>query len=111
MILGDIFDVAEAIGERAAEGAGWYDNNIVGGARQSAADAYLRPHLDRPNLTVVTSALVHRLIVAGTRCTGVEYDVAGQKRTVRADAEQLATLLSGRRARRDPRTGKRTPVY
>lgn len=73
------------------EGAGWYDLNIVDGARQSAADAYLRPHLERPNLTVVTGALVRRLPMAGTRCTGVEYEVAGQKRTARADAEVVLT--------------------
>jgi choline dehydrogenase len=69
------------------EGAGWYDTNIVDGARQSAADAYLRPHLDRPNLTVVTSALVRGLVMEGTRCTGVTYDVAGQRQEAYADSE------------------------
>jgi len=75
------------------EGAGWYDLNIVNGARQSVADAYLRPHLDRPNLTVVTGALVHRVIMSGTRCTGVEYEVAGQEQ--RADADTEVVLTAG----------------
>ncbi|TFV29725.1 hypothetical protein E4K10_49595 [Streptomyces sp. T1317-0309] len=34
---------------------------------QSAADAYLRPVLDRPNLTVVTGVLAERLVMDGGR--------------------------------------------
>ncbi|MEW2514805.1 GMC family oxidoreductase N-terminal domain-containing protein [Streptomyces sp. NPDC046870] len=70
-------------------GVGWYDVNIVGGARQSAADAYVRPHLGRPNLTVVCDALVRRLLVRRDVCTGVEYEIAGQARTVRAEDEVI----------------------
>ena len=40
------------------EGFGWCDMNIAGGRRQSARDAYLTPALSRPNLHVVTGALV-----------------------------------------------------
>jgi choline dehydrogenase-like flavoprotein len=54
-------------------GFGLLDLNIVGGRRQSAADAYLRPVLARRNLQVVPDALVHRLHIAGDRCTGVMY--------------------------------------
>jgi len=49
----------------------------VDGHRQSAADAYLRPVLDRPNLTEMTNALVHRLLLADGRCAGVEYSLGG----------------------------------
>lgn len=42
------------------EGFGWCDLNIVAGPRQSAADGYLTPAPGRPNLGVVTHALVHR---------------------------------------------------
>lgn len=55
------------------EGFGAIDLNVVGGRRQSAADAYLRPVLHRPNLDVVTGALVHRVLVENGRCVGVEY--------------------------------------
>jgi choline dehydrogenase len=55
------------------EGFGWCDLNIVDGRRQSARDAYLTPALSRPNLDVVTSALVHRVRLEGLRCTGVDY--------------------------------------
>jgi choline dehydrogenase len=60
------------------DGFGWIDLNIVDGRRQSAADAYLHPALDRPNLRVVTGALAHRVLVDGERCTGVEYSVGGE---------------------------------
>ncbi|MER5793387.1 GMC family oxidoreductase N-terminal domain-containing protein [Streptomyces sp. NPDC001980] len=60
-----------------AEGFGWGDLNIVDGRRQDAAAAYLRPVLDRPNLHVVTGALVHRVLLDGDRCTGVEYVADG----------------------------------
>lgn len=66
-------------------GVGWYDMNIVNGHRQSTADAYLRPHLHRPNLTVVTNAQVTRLVIENGRCTGVEY--GGEK--IRADREVI----------------------
>ena len=39
------------------------------GRRWSAADAYLRPALRRPNLTVTTSAQVTRVLFEGTRVT------------------------------------------
>src|SRR5215472_4644696 len=64
------------------EGICWPDLNIVDESRQSAADAYLRPVLDRPNLAVVTDALVHRLVVADGRCAGVEYSAGGEVRQV-----------------------------
>ncbi|MFJ4906300.1 GMC family oxidoreductase [Streptomyces sp. NPDC093249] len=41
------------------------------GRRFSCADAYLRPARRRPNLTVLTRVLVHRLTLDGDRVTGV----------------------------------------
>ncbi|WP_034216398.1 GMC family oxidoreductase [Actinoplanes subtropicus] len=73
-----------------AEGAGWHDLSIAGGARQSTAVAYLHPvRAERPNLTVVTGARVRRLLVADGRCTGVEYDLAGELVTAYADGEVI----------------------
>jgi choline dehydrogenase-like flavoprotein len=59
-------------------GFGLSDLNIVEGRRQSAADAYLNPVRDRENLTVVTDALVHRVLLSGDRCTGVQFSVGGE---------------------------------
>jgi choline dehydrogenase len=57
------------------EGVSWTESNIVDGRRQSAADAYLSPILDRPNLTIVTDAHVTRLVFDGQRCMGAEYTI------------------------------------
>ena len=70
-----------------AEGAAWNEVTISDGVRQSAADAYLRPLLDRRNLTVVTSALVNRLVITNGRCTGVEYTHGGILQRAHAHAE------------------------
>jgi choline dehydrogenase-like flavoprotein len=43
------------------------------GKRWSAADAYLRPALERPNLEVVTGALVSGVEIEGGVATGVRY--------------------------------------
>jgi choline dehydrogenase len=60
------------------EGFGWCDLNIVAGQRQSAADAYLTPILRRPNLRIRTDALVHRMMIVGDRCTGVQYSIGSE---------------------------------
>ncbi|MER5795685.1 GMC family oxidoreductase N-terminal domain-containing protein [Streptomyces sp. NPDC001980] len=73
----------------ASEGVSWRETNVAGGRRQSAADAYLSPVLARPDLTVVTGAHARRLLVAGGRCRGVEYTVAGEVRTVLAERETV----------------------
>ena len=44
------------------------------GRRCSAADAYLRPALGRPNLELRTNAHVTRVVFEGTRAAGVEVD-------------------------------------
>jgi choline dehydrogenase len=69
------------------EGASWTDRNIVDGRRQSAADAYLGPVIDRPNLTIVTDAHVSRLVFDGYRCRGVEYIADGVLHRVEVERE------------------------
>jgi choline dehydrogenase len=59
------------------EGMAWVDLAISGGERVSPADAYLRPVLGRPNLTVQTGCLATRLHVEHGRCTGVSYLSSG----------------------------------
>ena len=65
---------------------------VRNGRRCSAADAYLRPALQRRNLTVETHALATRLIFEGVRASGVEYIRRGRTITARADRE---VILSG----------------
>ena len=69
------------------EGVSWSERNVVDGRRQSAADAYLRPVIDRANLTVVTDARVGTLLFDGHRCRGVDYTVGGVLHHVEAERE------------------------
>jgi choline dehydrogenase-like flavoprotein len=60
------------------------------GRRWSAADAYLRPVLDRPNLEVRTGAHVARVELDGDRAVGVRLrDRRGREEVVRAEREVL----------------------
>lgn len=73
-------------------GVGFYQVNQKNGARHSAADAYLKPILDRPNLTVVTHAHATKIVFEGKRAVGVAYQENGMPREARAERE---VLLSG----------------
>ena len=62
------------------------------GNRASTYAAYLKPAMARPNLEVVTDALVERVLVADRRATGVAYTVAGERHEAQAASE---IILSG----------------
>ncbi|MEH2373674.1 GMC family oxidoreductase [Nostoc sp.] len=70
-------------------GAGLYQLTIKDGKRHSAAAAFLLPILERPNLTVMTRALVTRLLFEGTRTVGVEYLHEGTLHQVRVNQEVI----------------------
>jgi choline dehydrogenase len=71
------------------EGFGPYQLTIKDGQRWSASAAYLRPVLNRPNLTTETGARTSRILLEGDRAVGVEFIQNGQTRQVHADAEVL----------------------
>jgi choline dehydrogenase/4-pyridoxate dehydrogenase len=71
------------------DGIGQMQATIKNGRRASAAAAYLRPALARPNLTVEVNAHTNRVLFEGTRAVGVEYVQNGQTHAVRADREVL----------------------
>jgi choline dehydrogenase-like flavoprotein len=73
------------------DGFGLVDLNVVDGQRQSAYDAYLAPAAGRPNLDIVTDALVCRLLYDGTRCTGIEYRTEGTMHEARCSTEVVLT--------------------
>jgi choline dehydrogenase len=75
-------------------GFGAVDLNIVDGVRQSVADAYLLPVLQRPNLTVVADATVERIVVHADRAVGVEY-VTGDGTEVTAESREAVVLCAG----------------
>ncbi|WP_113698702.1 GMC family oxidoreductase [Nonomuraea lactucae] len=64
--------------------------NQYEGERWSVADAYLRPAATRPNLTIITEATAHAVLLDGPRAVGVRYRTAqGEIRTARAESEVL----------------------
>ena len=65
------------------------------GKRWSAADAYLRPALDRPNLEVVTGALVSGLEIEGGAARGVRYSRGRRGGEQLARAEREVILSAG----------------
>ena len=91
-LFGAFFDAAQQAGHdltddvngRKQEGFARFDRNVHRGRRLSAARAYLHPVMDRPNLEVVTRALVTKINFEGTRATGVEYTVGGKQERVAA---------------------------
>jgi choline dehydrogenase len=71
------------------DGVGLYQSTQRDGMRCSAADAYLHPALERPNLDLLTGALVTRLLMDGTAVRGLEVDVHGEPRELRAEREVI----------------------
>ena len=85
--LNDDFNGAEQ------EGVGFYQVTQKAGQRCSSARAYLQPIRQRPNLTIITSALVSRVLFEGQRAVGVRYlDRRGETVELRARRE---VVLSG----------------
>jgi len=66
------------------EGFNAFDRNVYRGRRLSAARAYLHPVLHRKNLDLVTKAHATRLVMDGTRVTGVEYQRRGRRHVATA---------------------------
>jgi choline dehydrogenase len=66
------------------EGFAPFDRNVHRGRRLSAARAYLHPVMRRPNLTVQTRAYATKILFAGTRATGVQYEHRGRSRRATA---------------------------
>lgn len=76
------------------EGVGYYQLTIRNGRRCSTAVGYLKPVKNRANLKIMTNAQVRKVVLDGTRATGVEItDRAGQTRTLTAAREVI--LSSG----------------
>lgn len=71
------------------EGFGPMHMTVKDGVRWSTANAYLKPAMNRPNLTVNTHAMTRRVLMDGKRAVGVEYEQGGVRHIVRADREVL----------------------
>ncbi|MEM9140147.1 MAG: GMC oxidoreductase, partial [Pseudomonadota bacterium] len=67
-----------------SEGVGPYHLTTHRGLRFSASDAFLRPALKRPNVTLQTGARVQRILFDGRRATGVAFRAKGVDLQARA---------------------------
>jgi choline dehydrogenase len=80
---------------RMMEGAGGcsiLDVRLRDGKRQSVFRSYTFPYMDRPNLTVLTHALVTRITFEGKRATGVECIYNGKPNRISAGLEVVLSL-------------------
>ena len=71
------------------EGFGRLQSTVRHGHRCSTAVAYLRPALERPNLTLKVKALATRIVFQGTRATGMEYVQRGTTHSAHAAREVI----------------------
>ena len=73
----------------AQEGFGPMHMTVKNGVRCSTANAYLRPVMARSNLTVITHALVHKVLLDGKKTVGVRYERKGQVFDVSVEKEVI----------------------
>lgn len=75
------------------EGFGPMHMTVKNGVRSSTANAYLRPAMARSNLTVITHALVQKVILEGKKAVGVQYRHKGS--IINAKANKEVVLSAG----------------
>lgn len=71
------------------EGVGLGQVNQINGKRCSTADAFLKPAVQRANLTVETDAHVTHLLLEGKRVFGVAFIQNGERREINASREVI----------------------
>jgi choline dehydrogenase len=71
------------------DGVGYVQYTIRRGERCSAYDAFVAPVRSRPNLTVLTEALVERVDIEARRASGVAYVQGGARASARASREVI----------------------
>ncbi len=76
-------------------GVAYAQRAIANGRRISAARAFLRPAMRRPNLRVITSAHVTSLLLEGKRATGAAYCIGGRDGRPAEVKARREVLLSG----------------
>ena len=75
------------------EGFGPFDMTVWRGRRWSAANAYLKPALQRKNCTLIR-AFARRVVIDQGRATGVEVTHKGQVKVITAGAEVILAASS-----------------
>jgi choline dehydrogenase len=73
-------------------GASIIDLRVRDGKRLSVFRTYVFPYMDRPNLTVLTHALVRKVMLDKKRATGVEIEYDGKIQRINAGLEVILSL-------------------
>ncbi|MEM9139235.1 MAG: GMC oxidoreductase, partial [Pseudomonadota bacterium] len=74
-------------------GFGAMEQTVYKGQRWSAANAYLKPALKRPNVEMIR-CFVRRIVISEGRATGVEIERAGKIETIQAGREVILAASS-----------------
>jgi choline dehydrogenase len=84
------FPVVDDVNGPMRPGAGYVNMNIAAdGSRVSAARAFLRPNLARPNLTLLLNADVTKILFDGDRARGVTTASGESTKTIQASREVI----------------------
>ncbi len=87
------FEVTEDYNGEKQEGFGPMEQTIHNGRRWSAANAYLKPALKRPNVKLV-KGLARKVVLEGKRAVGVEIEAGRTFSTIRARREVIIAASS-----------------
>ncbi|MDZ7749622.1 MAG: GMC family oxidoreductase N-terminal domain-containing protein [Halofilum sp. (in: g-proteobacteria)] len=101
-------DAVEDFNRGDNEGAAQFEVNQRRGVRVSAAKAFLRPARRRPNLEVVTGAMIDRVVLEGREARGLELLLDGERCIARARAETVLAAGSIGSARDPAALGHRS---
>lgn len=87
------FEVTDDYNGEKQEGFGPMEQTIHNGRRWSAANAYLKPALKRPNVKLV-KGLARKIVMEGKRAVGVEIEAGRSFSTIRARREVIIAASS-----------------
>ena len=87
------FELTDDYNGQKQEGFGPMEQTVHQGRRWSAANAYLKPALKRPNIDLI-QCFVRRIIIEDGAATGVEIERGGQIETVWASREIILAASS-----------------
>ncbi|SDD41022.1 GMC family oxidoreductase [Ruegeria marina] len=89
-VLDDLNDAGQqGMNHHPNEGMGYMRATVRNGQRWSAADAFLRPAQKRRNLSIISGALVERVLMRDRQATGVRYRLNGSVQEARARREVI----------------------
>ncbi|MDM7860307.1 choline dehydrogenase [Alteromonas sp. ASW11-36] len=83
------FNILEDFNREEREGLGFYQVSQIGGQRCSTAKGYLKPALQRNNLTVMTGVMVERVLLKDNVAVGVQARIGGRVQRIKATQEVI----------------------